>query len=297
MELGLESSPSATGAASDALPCATHRHFAADDGVKLHYLDWPADPGSPVVALIHGRLAHAHWFDPVIPFLSPKYHCVAMDLRGHGDSESSKPISIHRVAADIAEFCDLFKGRKLILVGHSYGGGITALAQPLHGITPDLYVIADTLIHWDPSEHRKRRPNPSPPKRYASREEILERFRLLPGGSAASPEVLRRVAEHSIRQLEDGSWTWRFDEEAVAHPPDGRLLKGEDIPLEEIQAPTLLVHGEHSVVMTRHETERVLGRIPDAESEMIEGSHHHITLDRPKEFAETLSRFFGKHGL
>ncbi len=274
-----------------------HRFFAADDGLKLHYLDWPADPGAPVLALIHGRLAHAHWFDPVIPFLSPRYHCVALDLRGHGDSESSKPISIHRVAADIAEFCDLFKGRKLILVGHSYGGGITALAQPLHGIKPDLYVMADTLIHWDPSEHRKRRPNPSPPKRYESREEILGRFRLLPGGSAAPPEVLRYIAEHSIRQLEGGAWTWRFDDEAVAHPPDGRLLKGEDIPLEKIETPSLLVYGEHSIVMTKYEVGKVQGRMQNAEAVMIPGSHHHITLDRPEAFAAALIDFFGKHGL
>lgn len=286
-----------TGEESASAPRPVHRYFAADDGVKLHYLDWPADPGAPVVALVHGRLAHAHWFDPVVPYLSPRYHCVALDLRGHGDSESSKPISVHRIAADIAEFCELFKGRKLILVGHSYGGGITALAQPLHGIRPNLYVMVDTLIHWDPSEHRKRRPNPSPPKRYASREEILSRFRLLPGGSSAPPEVLRSIAEHSVRQLEDGSWTWRFDEEAVAHPPDGKLLKGEDVPLEKIEAPSLLVYGEHSVVMTAHEVGKVRERIPDAEAVMIPGSHHHITLDRPKEFAEALTAFFAKHGL
>lgn len=297
MDLTATSSAAETSAAREASLRSVHRYFAADDGVKLHYLDWPADPGAPVVALIHGRLAHAHWFDPVIPFLSPAYHCVALDLRGHGDSESSKPISVNRIAADIAEFCDLFKGRKLILVGHSYGGGVTALAQPLHGIKPDLYVMADTLIHWDPSEHRKRRPNPSPPKRYDTREEILGRFRLLPGGSAASADVLKRIAEHSVRQLEDGAWTWRFDEEAVAHPPDGRLLKGEDVPLEEIATPTLLVYGEHSVVMTRHEVEKVSGRMPNAESVMIPGSHHHITLDRPKEFADTLKTFFRKHGL
>lgn len=275
----------------------THRYFAADDGLKLHYLDWPADPGAPVVALIHGRLAHAHWFDPAIPYLSPRYHCVALDLRGHGDSASSKPISVHRVAADVAEFCQQFRGRRLILVGHSYGGGITALAQPLHGLRPDLYVMADTMIHWDPSEHRKRHPEPSPPKRYASRDEILGRFRLLPGGSSAEPEVLRYIAEHSIRQLEDGTWTWRFDEEAVAHPPDGRLLKGDDIPLERIEAPTLLVHGELSIVMNKFELEKVKRRMPRAESCMIAGAHHHITLDRPKEFAEALVAFFGRHGL
>lgn len=274
-----------------------HRYFAADDGLKLHYLDWPADPGAPVLAMIHGRLAHAHWFDPIIPYLSPRYHCVAMDLRGHGDSESSRPISVNRVAADVAEFCEQFKGRKLILLGHSYGGGITALAQPLHHLRPDLYVMADTLIHWDPSEHRKRRPNPTPPKRYESREEILGRFRLLPGGSSSPPEILRHIAEHSIRQLEDGAWTWRFDDEAVAHPPDGRLLKGEDIPLEKIETPSLLVHGEHSIVMTKHEVEKVGGRLPNAESVMIPGAHHHVTLDRPEAFAGALIDFFARHGL
>ncbi len=56
-------------------------------GRRLHYLEWPGPPGAPPLLLLHGFLAHAHWWDFVAPSLAESYRVIAPDFSGMGDSE------------------------------------------------------------------------------------------------------------------------------------------------------------------------------------------------------------------
>ena len=58
-------------------------HYVEAAGVRLHYLEWAGPPGAPVLLLLHGYLAHAHWWDFVAPWLATE-HCRAglLGLRG-----------------------------------------------------------------------------------------------------------------------------------------------------------------------------------------------------------------------
>src|SRR5262245_38644566 len=60
------------------------RFFSTGDGVSLHALDWP-DAGEPILFL-HGGALTAHTWDLVCLDLSDSFHCVSLDLRGHGES-------------------------------------------------------------------------------------------------------------------------------------------------------------------------------------------------------------------
>ena len=54
--------------------------------LRLHLLEW-GDPGSPPVILLHGGNQSAHSWDLVSLHLADRYHVLALDQRGHGDSE------------------------------------------------------------------------------------------------------------------------------------------------------------------------------------------------------------------
>jgi pimeloyl-ACP methyl ester carboxylesterase len=54
-------------------------------GLRLHYLDW-GNPSAPPLILLHGIDRIAHTFDHIAPRFTSRYHVIAMDLRGHGDS-------------------------------------------------------------------------------------------------------------------------------------------------------------------------------------------------------------------
>ena len=64
----------------------SHSYFS--QRLRLHYLDW-GNPEAPPLLLIHGNRDHAHNWDWAAAQLQDRYHIVAPDLRGHGDSQWS----------------------------------------------------------------------------------------------------------------------------------------------------------------------------------------------------------------
>src|SRR5687767_7011519 len=73
------------------------RQYTEADGMRLHYLDW-GTAGRPTVLFLHGGGLTAHTWDLVCLALRRDYHCLAVDLRGHGDSEWS-PEADYRIEA------------------------------------------------------------------------------------------------------------------------------------------------------------------------------------------------------
>jgi NAD-dependent SIR2 family protein deacetylase len=64
--------------------------FLSVRGVTLHDLEWGA-AGFPPLVLIHGGSAHAHWWDHIAVELAHTHHVIALDSRGHGDSDRAIP--------------------------------------------------------------------------------------------------------------------------------------------------------------------------------------------------------------
>src|SRR5262245_49859397 len=56
--------------------------------MRFHYLDW-GTRGRPPMVFLHGGGLNVHTWDLVCAALKPERHCIALDQRGHGDSEWS----------------------------------------------------------------------------------------------------------------------------------------------------------------------------------------------------------------
>lgn len=97
-------------------------------GMRLHYLEW-GDPRDPAVVLLHGGGLNAHTWDLVCLLLRQRFHCVALDLRGHGESEWSPNIDYGIVALtkDLGGFVNGVQLDRFALVGMSLGG-LTSIA-------------------------------------------------------------------------------------------------------------------------------------------------------------------------
>lgn len=271
------------------------RWLEAEGGARLHYVQWPAEPGATAVLMAHGRRAHARWFDPLAMVLSPRYRCAALDLRAHGESQGGGEGGFEQYAADLARFAAEFSGGPAIFVAHSMAGRPAVFACARHGLKPDLLVLADTPMARLPRHFR-----PEPPmrnKRFDSREAALARFRLMPGETSANPELLEYVAGHSIRRNEDGSWSWKFDEEGTARPVGFRMPDFSEVPLESVPCPTLVIYGEHSVLVDAEDAQAIAARVQGGRAVAIPGAHHHLMLDRPAAFAQALLAFFATNGL
>src|SRR5689334_5690824 len=101
-------------------------HFIAANGLKMHYLDW-GNPQLPPVLLLHGVRLQAHTWDMAALLLRDHYHLVALDQRGHGDTEWTPDDQLDvsnndLMLEDTRQFIDHLGYEHFILVGMSMGG-------------------------------------------------------------------------------------------------------------------------------------------------------------------------------
>ncbi len=123
----------------------TSDSFQASDGVKIHYLEAgkATATGAPVI-LIHGYTGSAkgNWFsNGVADALSKKHWVVAIDCRGHGESEKPHDPKKYgpQMARDVVELMDHLKIAKAHVHGYSMGGMITG---QLLALAPDRFITA-----------------------------------------------------------------------------------------------------------------------------------------------------------
>jgi pimeloyl-ACP methyl ester carboxylesterase len=109
---------------------ASQSKFTEVQGIKLHYLEW-GETGKPDLLLVHGWTNFSSSWSLVADYLANRFHIIAPDLRGHG--ESDKPQTGYRLrdfTEDIRELIKKLGLRRPAYVGHSWGGNIgTILAS------------------------------------------------------------------------------------------------------------------------------------------------------------------------
>jgi pimeloyl-ACP methyl ester carboxylesterase len=246
------------------------------------------------VVLLHGGSAHAHWWDGFADAIADSHHVLALDLRGHGDSERSDPPAyrVKDYVGDLAAFVDATASHRINLIGHSLGG-IIAIAYA--GLVPERLnslVIVDAQPRISPAGARYiNRLHHFPHPVYPDREQALRRFRLLPTQTNAAPEVLARVAAHAIRQLPDGRWTPKFDRESLSHAEPQDFTAA----LHQLSCPLLFVRGAHSTFLSHAALAAVMAIAPNAEVVEIPDAHHHVMLDNPVEFERVVRAFLDKN--
>ena len=130
-----------------------------------------------------------------------------------------------------------------------------------------------------------------PGSSYATREELVSRFRMMPPGTQAPPEVVRHVAGYSARQFPDGTWRHRFDRQvyAIREAMDGMPYWAR------IKIPALLVKGALSERITPEIRASVKANCPHIEFAEVAGANHHVTLDNPLGFVDAVKPFLAKH--
>ncbi len=271
-------------------PAAATSKFVEAGGLKLHYLDYGNVGGRPMVC-VHGGAAHAHWFDFVAAGFTADHHVLALDLRGHGGSARAQPpaYAYRDYAADVANFVEALDLRDFVLVGHSMGGIVSTVYSATYPGRVSRLVVVDSRMHMSQeSVTRLRDFGTRPSSTYATRDELVARYRLEPPGTMiAPPEVIRHVAEMSGRALPDGTWTHKFDRSLYS---SFERLDAMQF-WEEIDIPALLVKGERSNRIDAQTFAEIKARSPQAELAQVPLSDHHITLDNPDGFVAVVRAF------
>ena len=270
----------------------THAHVQAG-AVNLHYLDY-GTAGKPPMLCIHGGAANGHWFDYVAPGLISDYHVRALDLRGHGDSDPVDPPSYlyEDYAADIDKAVTQWNLRDFVIMGHSMGGTVSLLyAAKYPGRAKSLIVIDSTVNLSAERIGRLRDIGSRPGKNYESQDELVSRYRLRPGDSLATPDVVQHIARNSSKQAEDGTWRHKFDRAVYA---TRQVFDGTPL-WADVKIPALLVKGDRSERITPEVVAETRKLAPHVELAEVSNTDHHVTLDNPIGFLEAVRPFLAKH--
>lgn len=122
------------------------RFFRTRDGLRLHYLSHPCTKAGSAsyCILLHGFTNDAHVWDGLAGALQAEHHVIALDLRGHGDSDwdPERKYSHWQLAEDLQEFLDSLGSLTIHVVGHSLGARVALLAlQSMRGSVTSLTVV------------------------------------------------------------------------------------------------------------------------------------------------------------
>jgi esterase len=261
--------------------------------MRLHYLDW-GTKGKPPIVLLHGGALNAHTWDLCCLALRDDYRCLALDQRGHGDSDwaDDQDYSIGAQLEDTKGFVDKLGLDKFILVGMSLGA-INALAFAVaHPERLSHLVIID-------AGPEMRRPGSSRIRDFVNEvqetvtvEAIIEKA--LKFNPRRDPAILRRSLMHALRQQADGTWRWKYDTRRFKsmgqeshRAARAALAEG----LQRIHCPTLVVRGGESDVFHDEDAERLVARLPNGRWVKVPNAGHTVQGDNPKDLVAELRRF------
>ena len=263
-------------------------------GLKLHLQDY-GTVGKPVMLCMHGSAAHAHWFDFVASGLTNDYHVLALDQRGHGDSEwdrSAEPeYNYDRYAADIHALTEKLDLRDFVLVGHSMGGLVSIVYAATYPGRAKAFIMVDSSVNMPEDRVAAMNAIGSREGRsYADLDEFVAMYKVRPAGSSATPDIVRHLALHSGRPFEDGRWRSKVDRNVYARRVGRNLMPC----WANIKVPALLMKGDRSNRVSPEIIAGVKALAPQVEVAEVSGCDHHVTLDNPPGFVEAARKFLNK---
>ncbi len=253
-------------------------------GLNLHYLEW-GNPNDPTILMLHGNSQQAHSWDFVSLPLSEHYHVIALDQRGHGDSDWAPEgdYSLEAQQGDIDGFVRAVLPQRFHLIGHSMGGRNSYVWASRHQDTLHSLVIVDTGPESAPRGRNRIQRFKELPDELDSLEEFASRVEEYTGRSR---EQTLGSLKYSIRQRADGKWTWKYDK--IMRTPGQRSPTWTPDQLwdsvAKIDCPTLVVRGSESDIFTEETMLKMRSVIPQCTTVTVDRAGHLVAGDNPADF-------------
>ena len=282
--------------------------FVEVAGSQLRAWEW-GDESAPAVLCLHGAYDHGRMWDHLAPQVaSLGFHVVAIDLRGHGDSQ--RLASGHVWAASVMDIARLarFYGSPAGLIGHSFGGGQATMVASTF---PDdvRWVVNIDGLGPPPSVFEEERDLAAvaaagvasaervlwrAPRVYASRDEMAQRR----GGiNVRLPsEWLDHLVAHGTAEV-DGGFVWKSDPMFSVGMPDDFSLEHLYAEFESVRCPMLVITGgEHDTWSDLSDDDLAarLAHVPHARHHVVGGAGHYVHIEQPDEVLRLITAFLAE---
>ncbi|MFF2653572.1 alpha/beta fold hydrolase [Streptomyces sp. NPDC058045] len=256
--------------------------FWQADSLRLHAVDHGGG-GRPVV-LLHGVTGHARVWDAVAPALAGAGRVIAVDLRGHGESQWSAEgrYTTADHTADLLALLDLLD-TPVDLVGLSWGGLVAVHTAALQPQRVRRLAVLDVPLSFTQGEDQV----PRRPGAFGSHREV---WRWERDANRFAPEpMIDTLAWHGVRPGPGGRLERRHDPYFLTRWPFRRDDRGREFAA--LTTPALLVHGAESPVLDADTAERTAGLRAGVRLVHLKRCGHLVPVDAPDQLALVLQEF------
>jgi pimeloyl-ACP methyl ester carboxylesterase len=283
-------------------------HIYFSQRLRLHYVDW-GNRDAPPLLLVHGGRDHCRNWDWFADRYRDRYHVIAPDLRGHGDSAwmVGGNYTLLDYVYDIAQLLHQTALTPVTIVSHSLGG---AISLAYTGLYPDHVksLVAIEGLGWTLKRRREWAQTPPEertrawvdelrdlsgrvPRRYKTLEDAVRRMH--DANTHLSEEQARHLTVYGTNQNEDGTYSWKFDNYTRANAPV-RLSAEETENLHaKITCPTLLVRGTQSWA-SDPEVDGRIAPFRNARVANINNAGHWVHHDELDQFSGVVDEFLAQ---
>jgi pimeloyl-ACP methyl ester carboxylesterase len=290
-----------------AVACRSRR-VPLPGGLGCHLLEWGGE--DPVldhtVLLLHGMLENAWaWEETVEAGLAGRFHVVAADFRGHGDSDrvgGGAGYYLPDYLADLHELIPLVARGRLSLVGHSLGGAIAGLyagtcPERISGLVliegtglPTTVAGPPRMAQWLEGRARVRA---RPQRSYGSLDEAAQRLR--DGDPELGPERALRLAEKGTDRGPDGRLRFKHDPRLTAGRPCAFDVENARRFWANVRCPVLIVEGAQSDFrLPEEEGRRRWSSFARWRSVVVPATGHMVPRHQPQALARLLVDFLSE---
>ncbi len=276
--------------------------YANVKGSRMYYIE--AGQGEPVL-FIHGIPTSSYLWRNIIPGLSDKAHCIAVDLIGMGDSD--KPDIDYTVFDHIAYiegFIQQLKLKQITLVLHGWGSVIGFEYARRH--SDNVKAIAFYESHLRPITSWSMLSLPV--QQFAS---LLERpkasYRAIVEQNYLVNKMLPRGAIHRLSEEVMSHYRkpfltpqsrkplWQFIQDLPLGKPNGqvnKLIEGYSTWLQKANLPKLMFYAVPGFITTMETVQWAKKHLPDLTLVELEDALHFAQESSPERFANGLRRWF-----
>ena len=259
------------------------------DGLRFHLVD-RGRPDGPAVLLLHGFNQTAHSWDEFAERIAADgFRAVAIDQRGHGDSDRAPggDYSRESMADDAVRLADALGIERFAVVGMSMGAVHAVLAAVRHPAR----VLALVVVDWAPEVEAQgvgiiaqvaRLSWPT----FDDAVESMHRF-----NPRRSRDNISARLSRSLGPDEQGTWRWKVDAAGLAaHPRFAESAESMWRAVEGVSCPTLVVRGGESDLLSAPMAERVAS-LARGRLVTVAGAGHSVPGDHPEGFYSAVSPF------
>ena len=275
--------------------------FRGVDDVVLVADEWnrgaPPAAGRPSILMLHGGGQNRFSWKNTGQILADEgFHVVALDSRGHGDSDRAPNANytVDSLCADTLAVLDQI-GRPVILIGASMGGMTGMLVADVAG--PEKVtklVLVDVVPRYDKNGSARIRDfMASGVNGFETLEDAADAvaaylpYRTKP----RSPEGLKK----NLR-LRDGRWYWHWDPAFLTAPDDDRFVRMQKLEqsVADLTIPILLIRGKLSDVVSPQGVKDFLAKVPNAEFVELSDAGHTAAGDDNDAFSDAVVQFVSR---